>query len=281
MRLPVASISAGRNWGGGSGLRSSPRRGGPGDGPRRSRSSRWRRRSSGREACFPRRPPHGAGARSRAQCARTTRRLKRMRGGDVVLVRGLAQVGEDLVRPGDGVGRGPGLDVVAEGVEVRIRAHARVAEQVPGADQVLARLDRGPGAAGRRAGQPAGGADARQAGADDQHVERRGHRGPPMAPSPAERGRVSTSRWPRAARRGREAGGRRRKAGGAGAARRPSQASQVMRPPQIVTAARAWSISEGGRASRSWDITATSAIMPGARRPLRSSLNSTQALPAV
>ena len=77
------------------------------------------------------------------QSALETRWPKRIVCCDVVLVDGLVQVGEDLVRPGDGVLARPRLERVAERVQVGVRADPRVAEQVPRpADRVAALEDR-------------------------------------------------------------------------------------------------------------------------------------------
>ena len=90
---------------------------------------------------------------------------------DAVLAGGLAHVVEDRRTVGDRLGLRPGPERVAEREHVRVRADARVAEQVPGAADVLARLEDRVGLAGALRLQLAAGADAGQAGADDQHVE--------------------------------------------------------------------------------------------------------------
>ena len=90
---------------------------------------------------------------------------------DPVLARGLAHVGEDRGPVGDRLLRRPGLEAVAERVHVGVRADPRVAEEVPGAAEVLARLEDRVAAARAALLQVPGGADPREAGADDQHVE--------------------------------------------------------------------------------------------------------------
>ena len=61
--------------------------------------------------------------------------------GDAVLGRPPREVGEDLVAVGDRVVAGPRLELVAERVQVRVRADAWVAEQVPGPADRVARLE--------------------------------------------------------------------------------------------------------------------------------------------
>ena len=100
---------------------------------------------------------------------------------DPVLARGLAHVGEDRGPVGDRLLRRPRFEAVAERVHVGVRADPRVAEEVPGAAEVLARLEDRVAAARAALLQVPGGADPREAGADDQHVEMfgrpRGHGG--------------------------------------------------------------------------------------------------------
>ena len=117
---------------------------------------------------------------------------------EVVLLDDLAHVLEDL---GGGRDRraGPGLEAVAEGVEVAVRPDARVAVGEPGAAEAVLDLEddeAGPGALLREVVGPTDAGDAR---ADDQHVDvlglpRRGpgkrrclgHRSRPF-PAPAAR----------------------------------------------------------------------------------------------
>ena len=90
---------------------------------------------------------------------------------DAVLGFGLAQVGQDLVGAGDGVLVAPGLELVAEGVQVGVGANPRVTEQIPGAAGGGARLQDGVRPAWLFLLQGVGSTDARDAGADDQHVD--------------------------------------------------------------------------------------------------------------
>ena len=60
---------------------------------------------------------------------------------DAELGHGLPQVGEDRRAVGDRLGRRPRLEPVAEGVHVAVRAHARIAEEVPRAADVVAPLE--------------------------------------------------------------------------------------------------------------------------------------------
>jgi hypothetical protein len=85
--------------------------------------------------------------------------------------RGLAHVRQDARPVGERAIAGPRVERVAERVHVRVRPHARIAEQVPGAADGLAGLEHG--VAGVRQGglHVVAGGDARQAGPDDEHVE--------------------------------------------------------------------------------------------------------------
>jgi hypothetical protein len=64
----------------------------------------------------------------------------------------------------------PGLEAVAQRVHVTVGAHAGIAEQVPGAADALAALEQDERPSGALAAQVHGGTDARQAGADDEHL---------------------------------------------------------------------------------------------------------------
>ncbi len=90
---------------------------------------------------------------------------------DAVLGSGLAQVGQDLVGRGDGMLVAPGLELVAEGVQIGVRPDPGIPEQVPGAAGDAAGLQDRVTALGVLALQIVGGADARDAGTDDQHVD--------------------------------------------------------------------------------------------------------------
>src|SRR5665213_546632 len=90
---------------------------------------------------------------------------------DPVLCRGLADVLADRVPVGDRLVAGPRLERVAERVQIGVRADTRIAEQVPGAAEVVAGLENRV-ALGRMCGlQVVRGADTGDAGSDDQHVE--------------------------------------------------------------------------------------------------------------
>ena len=89
---------------------------------------------------------------------------------DAVLGGRLPEVAQDLVGAGDGVFVTPRLELVAEGVQIGVRADARVAEQVPGAAAGAARLQDGVGPARVLLLQVVGGADAGQTGTDDQDI---------------------------------------------------------------------------------------------------------------
>jgi hypothetical protein len=90
---------------------------------------------------------------------------------DAVLVQGVAQVGQDAVTGGDRLLVLPGLEVVAEGVEVGVRPDPRVAEQVPRSAEGGAGLEHGEGLAGVLGAQVARRADTGDAGPYDEHVE--------------------------------------------------------------------------------------------------------------
>ena len=90
---------------------------------------------------------------------------------DVGLVGSFADVAQDGRAIGNGLRLLPRLERVTQRVHVRIRAHAGVAEQVPSAADGVARLDDGVAVHGTLPLQVVRGTDARQAGADDQHVE--------------------------------------------------------------------------------------------------------------
>ena len=89
---------------------------------------------------------------------------------EVVLVDHLAHVFQDLRGRRDRRA-GPGLEAVAEGVEVAVRADARIAVRDPGAAEALLRFEHDEAGAGALVGEVIGAADAGDAGADDQHVE--------------------------------------------------------------------------------------------------------------
>ena len=90
---------------------------------------------------------------------------------DARLARGLAHVLEDRRAVRERLLVRPRPEAVAERLHVRVRAHARVAEQVPGAADRLARLEDRVGEPGQAVLQMVGGADPGQTGADDHDVE--------------------------------------------------------------------------------------------------------------
>jgi hypothetical protein len=90
---------------------------------------------------------------------------------DAVFLGRLAQVAEDLVRPGDRVLVTPRPELVAERVQVRVRPDAGVAEQVPRAADRPARLEDRVLLPRVLALQVVRGAEAGDPGADDEDVE--------------------------------------------------------------------------------------------------------------
>src|SRR6185437_7011240 len=90
---------------------------------------------------------------------------------DAVLGRGLADIGADGGAVGDRLGLDPGFEAVAERVHVRIRADARIAEQIPGAAYRVTPFEDGEALARALGLQVIGGADAAQPGAHDDHFE--------------------------------------------------------------------------------------------------------------
>ncbi len=92
---------------------------------------------------------------------------------------GVADIAEDRGSVGDPTGILPGAEGIAHREHVGVRADAGIAEQVPGAPDLLTRLEDRDRGTGEGAAQVAGGADPRQAGAEDQHVEVLHARGTP------------------------------------------------------------------------------------------------------
>src|SRR4029079_5773198 len=84
---------------------------------------------------------------------------------------GLAHAGEDRGAVGERLGARPRLEAVAERLHVGVRAHAGVAEQVPGAAAGLARLEDRVALAGAAVLQVPGRPDPREAGADDHDIQ--------------------------------------------------------------------------------------------------------------
>src|ERR1700733_10660977 len=90
---------------------------------------------------------------------------------DAVLARGLAYVVEDRRPLGDRLLIGPGLECVAVGVQVRVRADARVAKQIPRATCAVAILEDRVGLAGKTMLQVPGSADTRHTRTNNAHVQ--------------------------------------------------------------------------------------------------------------
>ena len=88
-----------------------------------------------------------------------------------VLGRGFAQIGQDLRGTGHCRGTAPGLEGVAQGMQVGVRTRAGVAEQVPGAARGGARFKNGVRAPGMALLQIVRRRQPREAGADDQYVQ--------------------------------------------------------------------------------------------------------------
>ena len=93
-----------------------------------------------------------------------------------VLARRVAEVVEDRGAVGQGGVAAPRPEPVAERVHVGVGADARVAEQVPRPAAGLAPLEDGVRRRGQVLGEVGRGADAGQAGSDDQHVDVLGRR---------------------------------------------------------------------------------------------------------
>src|SRR5918998_1000488 len=88
-----------------------------------------------------------------------------------VLGRRLAQVGQDPWSVGDRLAVAPRLEVVAEGVQVGVGPDAGISEQVPRATRRAARLEDREALPGQLGGKVSPGANARDARADDEHVQ--------------------------------------------------------------------------------------------------------------
>jgi hypothetical protein len=95
---------------------------------------------------------------------------------------GLPEVLEDQLAVADQLRRLPRLELVAEGEAVGVRTDTWIAEEVPGAAEVVAHLEDLEGLVGHLHLEMARGADAGETGADDQNVDiagsgfGRGHR---------------------------------------------------------------------------------------------------------
>ncbi len=90
---------------------------------------------------------------------------------EAVLPDGLPQVRQDLRGVRDRLLLPPRLERVAEGVQVRVRADARIAEQVPGAAEIAPGLQDRETPARQLGRQVAARADPGDPGPDDQHVQ--------------------------------------------------------------------------------------------------------------
>src|SRR5437773_397118 len=90
---------------------------------------------------------------------------------DPVLAGGLAHVVEDRGTVGDRLRVFPGTKRVPQRVHVRVRADARIPEQVPRAADAAACLEDRVRLAGAAGLQVPAGADAGQAGPDDEYVD--------------------------------------------------------------------------------------------------------------
>jgi hypothetical protein len=98
----------------------------------------------------------------------------------IILGDHLAHIGEDLLGGGDRRAR-PGLEAIAEGVEVAVGADAGIAVRDPGAAEGLLGLQHHVTGVRPLGLQVIGGADAGYAGPDDQDVEMFGfHGGRPL-----------------------------------------------------------------------------------------------------
>ena len=90
---------------------------------------------------------------------------------DPVVAGGVAHITQDRGAVGDGLGLGPRLEDVAQGIHVGVRPDAGVAEQIPGAADGRAPFQDRIGATRTVGLQVNGGADSRKARAHDQDVE--------------------------------------------------------------------------------------------------------------
>ncbi len=90
---------------------------------------------------------------------------------EVVLVDDLVQVVENLVRIGDRVVRSPRLELIAEGMQIRVRPDAGIAEQVPGAADRVATVHDREALTGLQGSQVMTHPEAGDAGTDDQHID--------------------------------------------------------------------------------------------------------------
>ena len=92
-------------------------------------------------------------------------------GVDAVLGRRRPQIGEDLVRAGDGLLVLPRPELITEGVQIGVRADTGIAEQVPRPSGGAAGLQDRVALSRVFGLQVVGRADARDPGADDEHID--------------------------------------------------------------------------------------------------------------
>ena len=90
---------------------------------------------------------------------------------DATFARGVADVVEDRRAVGDRLAIGPRPEPIAEGVHVGVGPDTRVGEQAPGAAELVPRLEDRVGLAREVRVELMAGADAGQAGTDDQEVD--------------------------------------------------------------------------------------------------------------
>ncbi len=90
---------------------------------------------------------------------------------DVVLLRRFPHVLPDGRSVGDGLRIPPGFEVVAEGVHVAVGADPRIAEQVPGPSDGIARFENGKRLSGTLFPKMTGSSDAGNTRSHDDHVE--------------------------------------------------------------------------------------------------------------
>ena len=91
--------------------------------------------------------------------------------GDAVLVGGVHQVLPDLVAAGDGMLMGPRLEREAQREDVAVGANTRVAEQIPRPAQAVPSFQHRVPQVRVLLVDAVRGVDARDPGADDQHIE--------------------------------------------------------------------------------------------------------------
>ena len=90
--------------------------------------------------------------------------------GEAVFVDDLAEIGENLVR-GRNRFADPWLEAIAEGVEVAVRPDAGIAMGDPGAAEAVLGLEDHEAHPGTLGLEVIGGADARDSGPDNRHIE--------------------------------------------------------------------------------------------------------------